>query len=75
MTEQVGGRHSEAGPLVAPELDAVARLASRAVPADEIALILHISRRTAYRRLAALREMLGARNAAELVALLRDRGY
>jgi DNA-binding CsgD family transcriptional regulator len=75
MNDQVGGRQSETGPLLAPELDAVARLASRAIPADEIALTLHVSRRTAYRRLAALREMLGARNAAELVALLRDGGY
>ena len=58
MNGQVGGLPSEAGSLLAPELDAVARLAARAVPAEEIALTLHVSRRTAYRRLAALREMV-----------------
>ena len=74
MDEPKGGRSSETG-LLPPELDAVARLASRAVPAEEIALILHISRRTAYRRLAELRGTLEARNAAELVSRLRDAGY
>ena len=75
MEEREGGRHRGAGPHWEPNLVAVAKLAARAVPAEEIALTLHISRRTAYRRLAVLRETLDARNAAELVSRLRDAGY
>ncbi|HEV2754984.1 MAG TPA: helix-turn-helix transcriptional regulator [Actinomycetota bacterium] len=58
-----------------PEEVAVARLAARGLPATEIAARLHISRRTAYRRLARLREAVGARSSAELAARLSERGF
>lgn len=53
----------------------VAALAAKGVTATEIAASLHISQRTAYRRLARLRDVMGARNAAELAARLNERGF
>ena len=53
----------------------VAELAARGWTASEIASRLHISQRTAYRRLARLRRSLGARSASELTALLNERGF
>lgn len=53
----------------------LATLAARGLPAAEIADRLHISRRTAYRRLARLRDAIGARNSAELAARLSERGF
>ena len=65
----------EGGTDAGPDEAEVASLAARGLPAAEIATRLHISRRTAYRRLARLREAVGARNSAELAARLSERGF
>lgn len=65
----------EGGTEAALDEAGVASLAARGLPAAEIAARLHISRRTAYRRLARLREAVGARNSAELAARLSERGF
>lgn len=59
----------------APDGPRVAALAAQGLNATEIAARLHISERTAYRRLARLRRSVGARNATELTARLNERGF
>ena len=61
--------------LASPEDEAVARLAARGASANEIARELHMTPRSVYRRLARLRERLGARSSAELVARLAEHGF
>lgn len=58
-----------------PDEAELASLAAKGLSAVEIADRLHISRRTAYRRLARLRDATGARNSAELAARLSERGF
>ena len=61
--------------LASPEDEAVARLAARGASANEIARELHMTPRSVYRRLARLRDRLGARSSAELVARLAEHGF
>ena len=56
------------------EDERVARLAARGASAEAIALELHMTKRSAYRRLARLRKRVGARNATELAGWLLMRG-
>ena len=62
-------------PLMPAEEEAVARLAARGTSAEEIARELHMTSRSVYRRLARLRERMGARNAAELASKLSRSGF
>ena len=48
----------------------VARLMSRGVPPRQIALELHLSRRSVFRRLARMRQLTGSMNNAELATKL-----
>ena len=61
--------------LASPEDEAVARLAARGASANDIARELHMTPRSVYRRLARLRDRLGARSSAELVARLTEHGF
>lgn len=61
--------------LATPEDEAVARLAARGASANDIARQLHMTPRSVYRRLARLRERLGAGSSAELVARLTEHGF
>lgn len=67
-------RHHLAADLSREE-EEVARVAARGVSPDEIARELHVSKRTVYRRLAALRRAVGAMSATELTAELARRGF
>lgn len=54
---------------------ALAAHLTRGADVDEIARALHVSRRTAFRRIEALREHLEARNIPELAAKLARLGF
>ena len=55
---------------LAPEEKEIARLLSQNVPPREIALTLHLSRRSVFRRLARLRQLMGAKSNSELATKL-----
>ena len=55
---------------LAPEEKEIARLLSQGVPPREIALTLHLSRRSVFRRLARLRQLMGAKTNGELATKL-----
>jgi DNA-binding NarL/FixJ family response regulator len=61
--------------LASNEDEAVARLAARGASANDIARELHMTPRSVYRRLARLRDRLGARSSAELAARLNEHGF
>jgi DNA-binding CsgD family transcriptional regulator len=61
--------------IATPEDEEVARLAARGASATEIARELHMTPRSVYRRLARLRDRLGARTSTELVARLAEHGF
>ncbi len=48
----------------------IARLLARGLPPGEIALTLHLSRRSVFRRLARLRQLMGAKTNGELATKL-----
>lgn len=53
----------------------LAALVAQRVPAAQIAERLQVSRRTAYRRIDALKKSVGATTYGELAASLRERGF
>ena len=55
---------------LAPEEKEIARLLSQGVPPREIAMTLHLSRRSVFRRLARLRQLMGAKSNGELATKL-----
>ena len=57
------------------EEEQVARLAARGESADAIAEALHMTKRSVYRRLARLRRLAGAENAAQLAGRLSKLGF
>lgn len=61
--------------LASPDDVAVARLAARGRSAREIAAELHMTPRSVYRRLARLRDHVGAKTSTELVARLVEHGF
>ncbi|MEA2460679.1 MAG: Bacterial regulatory protein luxR family [Actinomycetota bacterium] len=58
------------GDVLEAEERAVAQLAARGAGASEISLQLHLSRRSVFRRLARLRQLVGAKTNAELATKL-----
>ena len=62
-------------PTLTQEEANVAMLIVLGVPATEIGRRLHMSRRTVYRRIAKLKELVGASDRADLTTRLIDRGF
>jgi DNA-binding NarL/FixJ family response regulator len=62
-------------PTLSSEEEDIARRAAAGMSAEGIARDLHMTSRSVYRRLARLREKVGAKNSAELAARLSKLGF